>query len=149
MKHQIFSRYDSDRVIFECDVPDDTPSGRRTGGGMKAIKTIAACTILVCATAASAQDRWSGDNKPKHIAASAISAVVVESLFEQTLHPVERFGLAMLPGVAKELYDMRRGGSGSGFSGKDIAADALGVLGGMAFYGLVIRPNFVGINVKF
>ena len=111
------------------------------------IKTIAACALLAMSAAASAQDRWNGDDKPKHVAASAVSAVIVESMFAQTLHPVERFGLAMIPGIVKELADTRRGGSG--FSGKDIAADALGVLGGMAFHGLVIRPNYVGVNVKF
>lgn len=114
---------------------------------MNTIKTIAACALLALTSAASAQDRWNGADKPKHVALSAISAVAVESMFTDTLNPAQRFGLAMLPGVAKEIADMRRGGSG--FSGKDIAADALGVLGGMAFHGLVIRPNYVGVNVKF
>ena len=114
---------------------------------MTALKTLAACALLAWAAAASAQDRWAGADKPKHVAVSAFSAVVVESLFAQTLHPVERFGLAMLPGVAKELADMRRGGSG--FSSKDLVADAIGVASGMAFHGLVIRPGYVGINVKF
>ena len=27
MKHQIFSRYDSTKVLYECELPDDTPSG--------------------------------------------------------------------------------------------------------------------------
>ena len=27
MKHQIFSRYDSAKVLYECELPDDTPSG--------------------------------------------------------------------------------------------------------------------------
>ena len=30
MKYQIFSRYDSTRVVYECDLPDDTPSGMAT-----------------------------------------------------------------------------------------------------------------------
>ena len=30
MKHQIFSQYDSSRVIYECEFPDDTPSRMRT-----------------------------------------------------------------------------------------------------------------------
>ena len=87
-----------------------------------------------------------GADKPKHIAASAISAVVVESLFAQTLHPAQRFGLAMVPGVIKELADMRRGGSG--FSGKDLVADALGVGLGMAGYAIVVRPGYVGFQIK-
>ena len=114
---------------------------------MNAIKLIAACALFAMAAAASAQDRWNGADKPKHFAGSAVSAVVVEGLFAQTLHPVERFGLAMLPGVAKELADMRRGGSG--FSAKDLAADALGVICVMAINGLVIRHGYIGINVKF
>ena len=114
---------------------------------MKAIKLIAACALFALAGVASAQDRWNGADKPKHFAVSAFSAVVIEGLFAQTLHPVERFGLAMLPGFAKEVADMRRGGSG--FSGKDIVADAFGVLGGMVFSGVVIKPGYVGINIKF
>ena len=114
---------------------------------MKAIKLIAACALFAWASAASAQDSWTGSDKPKHIAASAISAVVVESLFADTLTPVERFGLAMLPGVIKELADSRRGGSG--ISGKDFAANALGVGLGMAGYHVIVKPGYVGINLKF
>ena len=117
---------------------------------MTAIKLIAACALFAAASAASAAsaaDQWSGSDKPKHIAASAISAVIVESLFAETLSPAQRFGLAMVPGIAKEIFDMRRGGSG--FSGKDLAADALGVGLGMALHGLVIRPNYVGFQLKF
>ena len=33
--------------------------------------------------------------------------------------------------------------------GNDIAADFVGVLSGVAYHGLVIRPGYVGINVKF
>ena len=114
---------------------------------MNTIKTLAACALLACAAAASAADHWNGSDKPKHIAASALSALVVESLFAETLTPAERFGLAMVPGIVKELADARRGGSG--FSGKDIGADLIGVGLGMAFHGLVIRPNYVGIQLKF
>lgn len=111
-------------------------------------KTLAA--LALCAAAAAptlAQDTWNGADKPKHIAASALSAVIVEGLFAETLSPVERFGLAMLPGVVKEFADMRKGGSG--FSGKDIAADMLGVGLGMAGYHVVIKSGYVGINLKF
>lgn len=114
---------------------------------MKAIKIIAACAVFVWAGSASAQDSWTGADKPKHIAASAISAVVVESLFTETLNPAQRFGLAMVPGIGKELFDMRKGGSG--FSVKDLAADAIGVGFGMAGYHVIVRPNYVGINIKF
>lgn len=114
---------------------------------MKAIKTIAACALFALTGAASAQDRWLGADKPRHIAASAISAVVVESLWAEDLHWLARFTIAMAPGVLKELADMRRGGSG--FSGKDIAADALGVTGVMVIHGVVIRPGYIGMNWKF
>ena len=30
MKHQIFSRYDSAKVLYECELPDGTPSGMVT-----------------------------------------------------------------------------------------------------------------------
>lgn len=110
-------------------------------------KLIAVCALLAWATAANAQDSWNGADKPKHIAASAISALIVESLWAEELPLTARFSLAMVPGVIKELADMRRGGSG--FSWKDIGADAIGVASGMVFHGLIIKPNFVGINIKF
>lgn len=114
---------------------------------MSTLKTIAACALFACAAAASAQDRWLGEDKPKHVAVSAFSAVVVESLWVEDLHWLARFTIAMAPGVLKELADMRRGGSG--FSGKDIAADALGVTGVMVFHGVVIRPGYIGMSLKF
>lgn len=111
-------------------------------------KTLVALLLSAAASAPTlAQDRWNGPDKPKHVAASVVSAVVVESLFAQTLHPAQRFGLAMLPGIAKELYDMRKGGSG--FSGKDLVADALGVGLGMAGYHVIMRPNYVGVQFEF
>lgn len=111
-------------------------------------KTLAALALCAAASAPTlAQDRWDGPDKPKHVAASAISAVVVESLFAQTLHPLTRFGLAMAPGILKELADTRKGGSG--ISGKDIVADAIGVGFGMAGYHVVVRPNYVGVQFKF
>lgn len=110
------------------------------------IKLLPLYLILAWASAAAAEDSWTGADKPKHIAASAISAVVTEALFDKHLAPLERFGVAMIPGVAKELFDMRKGGSG--FSGKDLVVDAIGVGLGMGFYGIVIRPNYIGINIK-
>ena len=114
---------------------------------MSAIKLIAACALFAWASAASAQDSWTGADKPKHIAASAISAVVVEGLFAEDLPVLARFTLAMAPGAVKELADMRRGGSG--FSWKDIGANALGVGLGMAGYHVIVKPGYVGINLKF
>ena len=111
------------------------------------LKTLAACALFTCAAAASAQDRWNGADKPKHFAVSAVSAATVEGLFANSLSPLQRFGLAMAPGVAKELADMRRGGSG--FSGKDLVADAIGAASGMALHGLIIRPGFIGFQLKF
>lgn len=114
---------------------------------MKSKTLVALLLSAAAASPALAQDRWNGADKPKHIAASAISAVVVEGMFSNTLPPATRFGLAMLPGVAKELADMRKGGSG--FSGKDLVADALGVGLGMAGYHVVIKPGYVGVNLRF
>ncbi len=111
-------------------------------------KTLVALLLSAAAAyPALAQDRWLGADKPKHVAVSALSAVIVESMFADTLNPAQRFWLAMLPGVVKELADSRRGGSG--ISGKDFAANALGVGLGMAGYHVVIKPGYVGINLKF
>ena len=111
-------------------------------------KTFAALVLCAAASApALAQDTWNGADKPKHIAASAISAVIVESLWVEDLHWLARFTVAMSPGILKELSDMRRGGSG--FSWKDVGADVLGVGLGMAGYHVVIRPNYIGVQLKF
>lgn len=114
---------------------------------MKNFKTTIACILFSLAGAVAAQDRWDGPDKPKHVAASAISAVVVESIFAEDLPVLARFTIAMLPGAIKEMSDSRRGGSG--ISGKDFVANALGVGFGMAGYHIIVRHNYVGVELKF
>ena len=54
--------------------------------------------------------------------------------------PVKAFGAAMVPGIAKELLDAQKGGSG--FDTKDLMADAIGAALGVAGTSwLIARTN--------
>lgn len=78
---------------------------------------------------------WLGPDKPLHAAASfaaAIGATIVIST-----DPPTAFIIAMLPGIAKELYDTRSGGSG--WSYKDLVADAVGAAAGVAFTMVILQ----------
>lgn len=85
-----------------------------------------AALLLSSASMAHADD-WRGPDKAKHLQVS-FAAGLLASL--PTNDAGKAFALAMAPGLLKELHDARRGGSG--FSGKDLAADALGAGLGVA-----------------
>lgn len=61
--------------------------------------------------------------------------------------PVKAWGLAMAPGLAKELYDARRGGTG--FSVPDLIADAIGAYVGVRVAGLAISRNRITYQRRF
>lgn len=87
---------------------------------MKAL--IICIASLVAGSAAQAQDTWTGPDKKLHVAGS-FAVGVVAGIYVQDNKPLA-FGLAMVPGTVKELLDARQGGTG--FSGKDMVANALG-----------------------
>lgn len=91
---------------------------------------IAILLITFCAT--SYADDWTGDDKNKHFAGSAAMGVAATVVFKDSEHPVlYPFAATIAVGLAKEVYDEVKSG-GSGFSYKDLAADALGAALGVS-----------------
>lgn len=76
-------------------------------------------------SAHSAEDKWSGSDKPVHFGVSFILGFAAGNQFPDN-KPLA-FGLAMLPGVAKEFSDR----STTGFSYKDLTFNAAGALLGV------------------
>lgn len=74
-------------------------------------------------------DSWTGSDKLEHFAVSAPFGALGAYLTRDTLHPVV-YGtlIGTVPGFAKEMLDGTC--NTSGFSYKDLAADALGALVG-------------------
>ena len=94
-------------------------------------------------------DEWTGDDKNKHFVGSAALGVVASVAFKDSDHPVLYPMAAVLAvGLAKEIRD-EVAPAGSGFSYKDLAADALGAALGVAVGNGVIyvtrnTVNFAG-----
>lgn len=88
-----------------------------------------------------AQDSWTGPDKAKHAAVSAALGAGASLIVDNDAQAV---ALALVPGLAKELHDARPGGTG--FSVKDMAANAVGAYVGVKLGGLIIRPRFVGFQ---
>jgi putative lipoprotein len=88
-------------------------------------------------------DEWGTPDKPKHL---AVSAAMAGAFVAAGMSERQAFAASLAVGLAKELHDSRRGGSG--FSGKDLAADALGAYMGAKLGGVIIRRNFVGYTWK-
>lgn len=74
-----------------------------------------------------AKDEWTGPDKIKHFGVSAAFGCAAGLAID---NPYVAFAAAMVPGVAKELYDGRHG-KNPDFSGKDLVADALGAATGV------------------
>lgn len=107
--------------------------------------SVAAVAVIVATEPAQAQDQWTGPDKAKHVAGSAALGAVagVAVTDKQTA-----FALAMVPGVAKEVHDATRPG-GSGWSWKDLAADALGAAVGVYVGNCVIVAKSITCRVEF
>lgn len=91
------------------------------------MKKILIAAALMFSTAAHA-DEWLGRDKAKHAAVSFALGAGAQMILPED-KPVAAFALAMMPGIAKELSDSRKGGSG--WSNKDIVADAVGAAMGV------------------
>lgn len=105
-------------------------------------------SLLVLSGLAHADD-WTGEDKNKHFAGSALMGVAASVAFKDSDHPVLYPMAAVLAvGLAKEIRD-EVATSGSGFIYKDLAADALGAALGVSVGNGVIYAtrntiNFVG-----
>lgn len=85
-------------------------------------------------------DKWNGEDKALHFALSALMA----SIFYVCAFAIDlpaateiAFGASLLVGIAKELKDAMAE-TGSGFSYKDLVADALGSALGVAFAAVLL-----------
>ncbi len=113
------------------------------------LKSLPILMLLAGASSAAAacepgRDDWMGRDKAAHFGASFALGVAGSRL---TTEPWEAVGLALIPGVAKELYDA--GQDCNRFSWKDmgwnVAGAVLGVGGGYWMFG----PSGVSWRIQF
>ena len=83
-------------------------------------------------------DSWSGSDKKMHLGVSFVLGMATGAQWPDN-KPLA-FGVAMIPGLLKEASDAGKGGTG--FSAKDLVANAVGVaLGITTVHFLVKRDN--------
>jgi len=112
---------------------------------MKTLAALLASLALLATTApARASDDWNGPDKAKHVAVSAVFGTLSAMHFENKW---TAFGVAMIPGMAKEIYDSGR--ANNHFSGKDLAADALGAALGVQLGHWIVTRNGVAYQAAF
>ena len=94
--------------------------------------------VLLTAAFSSAQAQHLERDKVQHfVTSAAFGALTVAARPDWSAStPV---AVAMLPGLAKELYDSRRGGGG--FSAADLVADGLGAYAGVVGWRWLIVPR--------
>jgi putative lipoprotein len=91
-------------------------------------------------------DEWTGEDKKQHFSGSALMGVAASVAFKDSEHPVLYPMAAVLAvGITKEIRD-EVATSGSGFSYKDLAADALGAALGVSLGNGVVWVSRNTIN---
>lgn len=102
---------------------------------------------LLAAFLLPAQAQQIEHDKVQHfVTSAAFGALTVAALPDWSAS--SQMAVALLPGLAKELYDMRKGGSG--FSGADLVADGLGAYAGvMGWRWLVVPRGTSGLEVRW
>lgn len=115
---------------------------------MKLSRALSSLALVVTLTSASAahavKDEWDGIDKAKHVAVSALIGTATGAYFENRW---TAFGVAMIPGVAKELIDARA--HDNHFSSKDLVADAVGAALGVQFGHWIITSRGVSFQSSF
>lgn len=95
------------------------------------MKTKLAIILCITSTFAHADD-WTGPDKTKHAEWSSLYGAIASAYInEPGLWNWKASGLCIVPGVLKEVKD-KYAREGSGFSTKDVAADAVGCAVGIA-----------------
>ena len=110
---------------------------------MKNILVIFLLTLSLLPLPSSAQDSWTGQDKVDHAVVSAMIGGVAGASMD---NKYAAFGVAMLPGIAKELYDMTGRGTPSW---KDLAADAAGAAIGVYIGNCWLRKNSIVCHYEF
>lgn len=90
-------------------------------------------------------DSWVGADKYQHAAGEAIIGLAAGAYFEDKS---TAFAVAMIPGIAKEIYDYRHSDKHSA-SFKDLAADAVGAAIGVYVGNCIIRHNQILCGWRF
>ena len=111
---------------------------------MKTLIPLLASLTFIVASPALAADDWNGADKGKHFAVSALLGTASAMHFEDKW---VAFGVAMIPGVLKEIADSSR--DNGHFSGKDLAADALGAALGVQLGHWIVTRNGIGYRAAF
>ncbi|WP_374488621.1 hypothetical protein [Zoogloea sp.] len=112
---------------------------RLLAGGFLAL--VGSTSALACNTP---KDEWGGNDKAKHFAVSAALGAGATRLDPD---PWIAFGLALAPGVAKEVYDSTR--DCNRFSWRDLAWDAVGAAVGVHLGNWVLGPSSVSYVRSF
>lgn len=89
-------------------------------------------------------DRWLAGDKAAHFGVSVGLGMAASQVTSDTL---SAFGLALLPGVAKEIYDSQQ--SCNHFSWKDMAWDAVGAYVGVRAGNWYFGPKGIGYRTSF
>ena len=97
--------------------------------------------VLLTAAFSSAPAQHLERDKVEHfVTSAAFGALTVAARPDWSTG--SQVAVAMLPGLAKELYDSRR--SGSGFSAADLVADGLGAYAGVVGWRWLVLPKSGG-----
>ena len=103
-----------------------------------------AASAFIAAPAQAVEDNWGDADKVRHLVVSAALGTASGAYFENRW---TAFGVAMIPGLAKEIMDSRK--NDNHFSGKDLVANAIGAAMGVQLghwlitsRGLTFRSSF-------
>ena len=105
------------------------------------MKTLIYALLALACSSSAAQDTWNGADKKMHIGVSFVLGFAAGAQWPD--NRLKAFGVAMIPGVLKEVSD--RGTTG--ISGKDLAADALGAALGVYAAGWMVSRSQNGTTV--
>lgn len=117
---------------------------------MKTLKFVVPAVVLLtflnsAVMACSARDDdWTGSDKAAHFGVSLAVGIGTSRLSDDTW---TAFGLALVPGVAKELYDSTR--DCNRFSWKDMAWNAAGAYVGVRAGNWLLGPTGVSYRAAF
>lgn len=100
--------------------------------------------FLLIPAAANAADKWDSPDKAEHFAVSAAIGTLAAMHYENKW---KAFGVALIPGLLKEIYDGSQ--DNKRFSGKDMAINALGAAVGVQIGHWIVTRDGVGYSAAF
>jgi uncharacterized protein YfiM (DUF2279 family) len=103
-----------------------------------------AASLFISTPAFAGDDDWNDSDKLKHFAVSFVLGTASGAYFENKW---TAFGVAMIPGLIKEISDSQK--SNNHFSGKDLAADALGAALGVQLGNWIITSRGLKFQSSF